>query len=91
MLSKAKHFKDYVKADQILRTADPVQAKRMGKTIHNFQAEIWKDVQKSYMETGLRTKFNQIPALAEALKATNLKTLIKANPNDILGCWIIHK
>ena len=29
-----------------------------------------------------RAKFSQNPALAETLKATNLKTLIEANPND---------
>ena len=43
---------------QILESDDPVTAKALGKKIHNFKIDEWKDVRDQYMKFGIHAKFD---------------------------------
>lgn len=38
------YFKDYDVAEEVLRTTVPIEAKRLGRKVKNFDSEIWMDV-----------------------------------------------
>ena len=49
MWEKAIYFKDYDIAEEILRTTVPIEVKRLGRKVKNFDSEIWMDVCQDYM------------------------------------------
>ena len=82
MFSKASVFGDISSGKAIMGTSDPVQAKIIGKKIHNFKREEWDKVRDSHMYTGLVAKFTQNEDLRSFLKQTGNKLIIEANPSD---------
>jgi ribA/ribD-fused uncharacterized protein len=82
MYRKAVHFADAGVAARILKTADPREAKRLGRKVSAFVAEEWSRVARTYVYRGCRLKFTQNPRALEALLATQGTQLVEASPSD---------
>lgn len=82
MYRKAVHFADPAIAAQILKTADPLEAKRLGRQVAGFVADEWSRVARAYVYQGCRLKFTQNAAAYDALIATQGTQLVEASPRD---------
>jgi hypothetical protein len=82
MWEKAVCFGDMEAAALIMKTPDPAEAKRIGRTVKNFQDEKWAIVSFSVMAAVNFEKYNQHPYLRSKLFATGNKTLVEASPVD---------
>ena len=82
MYKKAMYFHDTHTAEQVLHTTDPKQAKRLGKTVKNFDLAQWSSVCDTIMRTGLSAKFLENDTLASFLRSTGDSNLVEANPHD---------
>ena len=86
-----EHYFHYQKADlfndksakiAILNTPDPLQAKRIGREVINFDPKTWNTVAEKHIANGMYLKFSQHPDLKEKLLATGTENLLEANPYD---------
>ena len=86
-----EHYFHYQKADlfndksakiAILNTPDPLQAKRIGRQVNNFDLKAWNAVAEKHIANGMYLKFSQHPDLKEKLLATGNEDLLEANPYD---------
>ena len=75
-------FKDQETAAKIVATQEPREQKALGREVSNFNDQVWKDNCKDIVRTANRAKFDQNPALMEALLATAGTTLVEASPHD---------
>ena len=81
MFKKASLFGDDVTAEKILKTTDPAVAKSLGKKIHNFNMDLWRNARND-MRTALHAKFTQNCELLDFLEKTGDATLVEASPYD---------
>uniref|UniRef100_A0A0N5C627 DUF1768 domain-containing protein n=1 Tax=Strongyloides papillosus TaxID=174720 RepID=A0A0N5C627_STREA len=58
---KALYFKDFVMADKIKEAKTPVEAKRLGGRVKNFDEKKWDDVKFDIMLEELTLKFQSLP------------------------------
>ena len=86
-----EHYFHYQKADlfndksakiAILNTPDPLQAKRIGREVINFDPGKWNAVAEKHIANGMYLKFSQHPDLKEKLLATGSEVLQETNPYD---------
>ena len=82
MEAKALYFDDQDTATAIMDTKDPVQQKRLGKSVRNFDLSTWQNAVPDILETGLMAKFSQVDHCRDFLLSTGGKTLAEANPSD---------
>ena len=82
MEAKALYFDDQDTATAIMDTKDPVQQKRLGKSVRNFDLSTWQNAVPDILETGLMAKFSQVVHCRDFLLSTGGKTLSEANPSD---------
>ena len=80
---KAQQYRDYDSMVEILAEHDPVQIKRIGRSVHGADGE-WSESSEArdVMYTGLLSKFKQNSYLAQVLESTGEDTLVEANPHD---------
>ena len=81
MWEKAMYFKDYCVAEEILRTTVPIEAKRLGRKVKNFDSEIWMDVCQDYMYAVNLEKWK---LMKDILLSTGNKILVEASPYDTI-------
>ena len=79
---KANLFNDRSSKIAILNTSDPLQAKRIGRQVNNFDPEVWNAVAEKHIANGIYLKFSQHPDLEEKLLATGNEDRLEANPYD---------
>lgn len=79
---KAKLFGDDSAKQAILNANDPLQAKRIGRTIQNFDPFVWDKVAEKHIANGMYLKFTQNSELKQKLIDTKDATLLEANPYD---------
>ena len=79
---KANLFNDRSSKIAILNTPDPLQAKRIGRQVNNFDPDKWNAVAENHIANGIYLKFSQHPNLKEKLLATGNEDLLEANPYD---------
>lgn len=79
---KAKLFGDETAKQAILNANDPLQAKRIGHTVQNFDPFVWDKVAQKHIANGMYLKFTQNPELKQKLIDTKDATLQEANPYD---------
>lgn len=79
---KANLFNDRSSKIAILNTPDPLQAKRIGREVINFDPKAWNTVAEKHIANGMYLKFSQHPDLKEKLLATGNEDLQEANPYD---------
>ena len=82
MYGKAKLFKDYKIAKQILKKIKPMDMKKLGRRVRNFSEEVWKANREDIVYRGNYLKFTQNPHLKEALLETGNSILVEASPSD---------
>ncbi|XP_071135236.1 uncharacterized protein [Mytilus edulis] len=86
MHSKAMLFEDEDIAYDVLREADPLEQKKFGRLVRNFDQGLWKVTLLPIVERGIKAKFSQDESLKETILETYPKTIVQASPYDsILG------
>lgn len=69
-------------SDKIMKSNNPIEIKKLGRIVKNFNQEIWDLNKFDIMINGLKLKFSQNINLRERLKETSLKKLYEASPHD---------
>jgi ribA/ribD-fused uncharacterized protein len=82
MVSKAKLFGDDKMISEILKASTPAEAKKLGRKVKNFDAELWEQHKFQIVVEGNFHKFTQHPALKIFLLNTAEKVLAEASPMD---------
>lgn len=84
MAHKALLFNDKEAYEKILATQNPGEAKKIGREVKNFSAEVWEDNAYELVIAGNIHKFNQHPALTTFLLNTGDTVLVEASPADTI-------
>ena len=80
---KAIHFNDEESAYKILLADTPLECYKLGRTIKNFNKDVWHNGQaKQVMHKAVSAKFQQNQKLCDFLLQTNDSKLVEANPRD---------
>jgi len=82
MASKASLFGDEAARTQILRAPTPIEAKKLGRRVKNFDEALWERERFAIVVAANHAKFSQNPALRAFLLATGDKVLAEASPLD---------
>ena len=82
MYHKAIAMGDADAAEKVLTAPTPLAAKRVGRTVRNWDEALWNRVREGVMVRGLELKIEQHPVLRDALAATGDKILGEASPRD---------
>jgi hypothetical protein len=82
MAGKAALFGDEAARERILAAAQPGAAKKLGRTIQNFDEETWAQHRFEIVVQGNYHKFGQNPRLRDFLLATAGRVLVEASPLD---------
>lgn len=82
MYCKAMLFNDQEMADKILNSSNPVECKRLGRKVKNFNGDVWNEKKEGYMKSILYSKFINNPKLKEMLLSTGDKIIVECSPYD---------
>ncbi len=83
MYQKVMMFRQYELADKIMKTDDPSECKKIGRThFPEFNSELWDKTCKTIVKRGVRAKFLQNKELLELLLGTGNKLLAECSPFD---------
>lgn len=82
MAQKSLYFNDKDAYDKIMKASTPMEQKKIGRTIKNFDPEIWGKVSKDIMYNGVYGKFSQNPNLLKELLSNGDKEYVEASPQD---------
>ncbi|UOQ66239.1 NADAR family protein [Hymenobacter volaticus] len=84
MAEKARLFGDEVTRTAILTATHPNEAKKLGRTVQNFDASRWEAARFNIVVQGNVAKFSQHPTLREFLRQTGSRVLVEASPVDAI-------
>lgn len=79
---KAKLMGDDEAAESILEAKTPLEAKKLGRKVSNWDERLWKSRREEIMLNGVRLKVRQYPAIKEMLMETGDTTIAEASPYD---------
>lgn len=82
MYEKAKLFNDDEIAELILKTDNPSDQKILGRSVKNFDKDIWEKHAKDIVTKGNIAKFSQNEDLLSFMKTTKDLILVEASPYD---------
>jgi ribA/ribD-fused uncharacterized protein len=82
MYQKALQFGDDDMARRILAARKPVQARRLGRQVRNFDDAVWTARRYDVMVDALRYKMHVCPEFCDALRATIGRRLVEGSPTD---------
>lgn len=83
MYHKLMTFRQYDLADQVMKTRDPAEAKKIGRThFDSFDDKLWTRISSTIVKRGARAKFVQNPDLMEELLSTGNAVLAECSPYD---------
>jgi len=82
MAEKARLFNDLPALDKILKSSHPDDAKKIGRTVQNYQDDVWKNYRVDIVMRGNLDKFSQDENLRTFLLNTNDRILVEASPRD---------
>lgn len=82
MYHKAKFFGDEESMQKIMETESPMEQKKLGRKVKNFDAEKWRAVCYDIVKRGLREKYRQDEASRECLAMYKDKIIVEASPYD---------
>ncbi len=82
MAKKAELFDDVEMMDKILVARTPGEAKKWGRKVRGFKAEIWDAEKYTIVVEGNRLKFDQNEELKTFLINTGERVLVEASPVD---------
>ena len=75
-------FKDEELRRSIENQDDPVQIKRIGKHVKNFDQAVWESMIEEILHKGLMQKFGQNPKFQRELCGTGDSEIVEANQHD---------
>lgn len=84
MWSKAVYFGDIDAQNKIMATSDPEEQKAIGRTVNDFDADVWDKVSTEIVYRGNLAKFTQSERLRTYLLATSPFELVEASPTDTI-------
>lgn len=84
MWIKAVTFKDFKTAQEIRKAETPKEAKKLGRSVKNFKADIWGRESYKHMKQLVDIKFQTNPEFMAALlnPLFDGKTFVEASPYD---------
>lgn len=82
MYHKAKLFGDLKTANKILASSDPLEQKRLGRIVANFNERVWNAHKEKIVYQGNFLKFSQNERLKEYLLSTGNNIIVEANKYD---------
>ena len=82
MFFKAVLFEDYDVAGKIMEAVSPKEQKGLGRTVKNFNFDVWSKVARDLVYVGNYCKFTQDVKFNEILLETKGTTLVEASPYD---------
>jgi hypothetical protein len=82
MWEKAVYFGDMNIAEEIMKTPNPREAKKLGRKVINFNADTWTNISYQIMVDVNLAKFEQNRILSHVLLSTESKIIVEASPND---------
>lgn len=92
MYAKARMFEDPESAEAVLAAQTPLVAKRIGRSVKNFDAALWSNRAMVIVAIGSLAKYTQNPTLLAPLLNTGERPLLEASPYDrIWGIGINEK
>ena len=84
MYHKARLFGDSDAAAKVLQANNPGEAKKIGRSVRNFQREKWQEHCIAIVTQGNINKFSQNKDILSYLLATKNKVLVEASPHDTI-------
>lgn len=84
MHQKAMLFQDWFHAAEIMKAKVPLQMKRLGRKVQNFDPHVWGAECDKIMKRGLKAKFTENEHLKMELIKTFPRILVEASPRDRL-------
>jgi ribA/ribD-fused uncharacterized protein len=84
MAAKARLFKDEMALDKIVHANTPAEAKKLGRTIKNFDPAVWDTHKFEIVVAGNLYKFSQHADLKKFLLNTGNRVLVEASPVDAI-------
>lgn len=82
MAQKALLFGDEETVREILAAPNPRTAKKLGRSVHGFDEELWREHRLDIVRRGNEAKFSQNPDLLAFLLNTENHILVEASPFD---------
>lgn len=82
MAEKARLFNDYEMEKRILESSTPKEAKQLGRSIKNFNQQVWVEKRFDIVVRANMGKFSQNIKLYNFLKETKDCILVEASPYD---------
>jgi hypothetical protein len=82
MEQKALLFSDYETADLIMKSAEPKEQKKLGRTVKNFNESKWNNVADGIVYNANLAKFSQNLELKNKLLLTGEKLIVECSPYD---------
>jgi ribA/ribD-fused uncharacterized protein len=82
MAGKARVFNDDEMLAKIIVAKTPAEAKKLGRSVKNFDASVWDNHKYELVKQGNIHKFSQHADLQEFLLNTNQRVLVEASPVD---------
>lgn len=82
MAEKARLFGDVAAFERILAAPNPGAAKKLGRTVQNFDEQTWQRHRFEIVVRGNLAKFEQNKLLREYLLSTGERILVEASPMD---------
>jgi ribA/ribD-fused uncharacterized protein len=82
MASKALLFGDEEVYKEIMAAYHPLDYKKLGRKVHDFNPELWDARKYDIVVEGNKAKFEQNPDLKEFLLSTEDAILVEASPYD---------
>lgn len=84
MLCKAAMFRDFRSYTAIIAASSPIEAKRLGRAVRNFDEKRWSGLVCQVAKEVLSQKFAKVEGFAERLRATGTKVLAEASETDTI-------
>ena len=84
MYAKAVLFGDHEAATRILNAVKPSEQQAIGRTVRNYDSQVWEMFREGIVYDGNYAKFSQNPEQRELLLATRGTTLVEASPEDLI-------
>lgn len=82
MQLKATTFNDLESLKLINYSSHPSEAKKFGRSIANFNEDVWDLIKYDCMMSALEFKLYTCPEFEAELRATNNKVIVEASPTD---------
>jgi len=82
MAEKARLFNDEEMLARILAAGSPAEAKKLGRAVNGFSADIWDAQKFDIVVKGNMHKFAQDKAMCDYLLNTHERVIVEASPRD---------